>query len=345
LLTGIGGGGHGEQILKALRLGKLRYRIVGTDITAASANRNDVDEFAILPPARHPDYLHRLKDLAIARNVVAIFHGSEPEMMVLSEARADLEALGFYVPVNPPQVMAICQDKSRTLAHLAAAGFSVPMYREIVSAEQIAGFDRFPAVLKPAIGGGGSSNVFIVQSHAELEFFVSYMLSFCKKIALQEYVGTPDAEYTVGVLFGRDGQLINSIAIRRIVNNALTTRARVPNRTGRTDLGPNLVISTGISQGEIGDWLQIRETCEAMARCFGATAPVNIQCRVVDGRVMPFEINPRFSGTTSLRALAGYNEPDILIRRDVLGEAIENRFGYNAITILRGLREAVVPAS
>ena len=34
-----------------------------------------------------------------------------------------------------------------------------------------------------------------------------------------------------------------------------------------------------------------------------------------------FEINPRFSGTTSLRAMVGYNEPDVLIRHHVLGEA------------------------
>ena len=36
LLTGIGGGGHGEQILKALRLGELEYDIVGTDVAGGN---------------------------------------------------------------------------------------------------------------------------------------------------------------------------------------------------------------------------------------------------------------------------------------------------------------------
>jgi carbamoyl-phosphate synthase large subunit len=58
--------------------------------------------------------------------------------------------------------------------------------------------------------------------------------------------------------------------------------------------------------------------------------------------VIPFEINPRFSGTTSLRALAGYNEPDVLVRRDVLGEKIEPYFSYQDVLILRGLKENVI---
>jgi carbamoyl-phosphate synthase large subunit len=58
--------------------------------------------------------------------------------------------------------------------------------------------------------------------------------------------------------------------------------------------------------------------------------------------VIPFEINPRFSGTTSLRALAGYNEPDVLVRRDVLGMRIEPYFRYRDVLILRGLKENVI---
>jgi carbamoyl-phosphate synthase large subunit len=76
----------------------------------------------------------------------------------------------------------------------------------------------------------------------------------------------------------------------------------------------------------------------------GARGPLNIQCRVVDGEVKVFEINPRFSGTTSIRAMTGYNEPDVLIRRHLLGETIQPRFPYRDALILRGLTETEVPA-
>jgi carbamoyl-phosphate synthase large subunit len=40
--------------------------------------------------------------------------------------------------------------------------------------------------------------------------------------------------------------------------------------------------------------------------------------------------------------MAGYNEPDVLIRRDVLGEKITPHFRYRELTIMRGLIEREV---
>jgi carbamoyl-phosphate synthase large subunit len=339
LLTGIGGGGHGEQILKALRLGELAYDIVGTDISDACANRNLVDKFVQLPRASDPKYLDELRFLARSEKCIAIFHGSEPEMVVLSQYKSVLEADGLYVPVNPPSVLDVCQDKTRTMAHLASCGFLAPKYMDVRELSDLDGWETLPAILKPSMGGGGSANVFIVQSRDELLAFSRYLLGICASFIVQEYIGSPEDEYTVGVLFGADGVLINSIAIKRVINNALTIRTQVPNRSGRPQFGPRLVISTGISQGHVADWPLVREACETIAKSLSPTAPVNVQCRAAGGAIIPFEINPRFSGTTSLRAMAGYNEPDILIRRDVFGEKVPLRFPYREMMILRGLRE------
>jgi len=119
----------------------------------------------------------------------------------------------------------------------------------------------------------------------------------------------------------------------------LNIRFSVRNITGRSELGEWLVISSGVSHGEFQDFPEVRQQCERIAGALGAKGPINIQCRVVDGKVRVFEINPRFSGTTSLRAMMGYNEPDILIREHVLGERIQARFSYRFGTVLRSLME------
>ncbi|MCU0650086.1 MAG: ATP-grasp domain-containing protein, partial [Gemmatimonadaceae bacterium] len=111
---------------------------------------------------------------------------------------------------------------------------------------------------------------------------------------------------------------------------------------GRTALGDTLVISSGVSQGEIGAFPDVTRPCETIATALGARGPLNVQCRMVDGDAWIFEINPRFSGTTSLRALVGYNEPDALISEHVLGRPVERRFRYGHGTILRGLDETLV---
>lgn len=81
------------------------------------------------------------------------------------------------------------------------------------------------------------------------------------------------------------------------------------------------------------------EQCVEIAMAIGARGPINIQCRLVNGKVKVFEINPRFSETTSIRAMVGYNEPDMLIRRHVMGEEIALDFEYEEELILRGLVE------
>ena len=40
-----------------------------------------------------------------------------------------------------------------------------------------------------------------------------------------------------------------------------------------------------------------------------------------------------------MRAMVGFNEPDILIRKEVLGEQIEADFMFNEGVILRSLKE------
>ena len=155
-------------------------------------------------------------------------------------------------------------------------------------------------------------------------------------------MGTPDEEYTVGVLHDMDGNFVNSIALRRLVQGQLHTRVRVPNRTGRKELGEELVISSGVSHGYVGEFPDVTGPCERIAAALGARGPLNVQCRLMDGEVRVFEINPRFSGTTSIRAMVGFNEPDLLLRHHLLGEELEVRFGYQSALVLRSLTEDIV---
>ncbi len=343
LLTGVGGGGQGEQVLKALRIAETPYEIVGTDVTPYSSGLGKVDHPVIVPPATAPEYVDVLLEVAAEYRAEVLIHGSEPELRQMSEHRERFIEAGLFLPINPAEVIETCMDKLRTMKALEAAGFEVPPYRSVRSLDDLEDFDELPAVLKPSLGGGGSAHLYLAQDRDELLSCAEQILSVHSEFIVQAYVGTPDHEYTVGVLLDMDGQLLNSIAVRREIMTALSNRIKVPNRTGRRELSSMLAISSGISQGRVGPFPEVCERCEEIAAALDARGPLNIQCRLVEGEVVVFEINPRFSGTTSLRALAGYNEPDVLIRKHVLGETIEPRFPYRECTIVRGLAETVIP--
>ena len=220
----------------------------------------------------------------------------------------------------------------------------MPRWQSVASLDDLAAIDMLPAVLKPSVGGGGSMNLFLAQTRAELDTFGRYLLGLYPEFIVQEYVGTPETEYTVGVLHTMDGEYVNSIAIRRHLGAAISSRIRVPNISGRADLGPTLVISSGFSHGDIGRFPEVTAASERIAKALGARGAVNVQCRLVDGEIYVFEINPRFSGTTSLRSMVGYNEPDVLIRHHVFGEPIEPGFavrgGHHPSRPVRDVRHA-----
>ena len=342
MVTGVGGGGHGEQILKALRLAQTRYEIVGGDMSPVSSGLALVDHPYILPPANDSEYLAALLAVCRKHAVRALFHGSEPELRVMSARRDEIRAAGIFLPINPPDVIATCMDKFRTMEALESRGFSVPAYRRVRTVEDAVEFGHLPAVLKPSVGGGGSAHTTIVQTTGELACAATQMLTVFPEFLIQAYVGTVDQEYTVGVLTDMDGVLLNSIAVKRAIMSSLSNSLKTPNRSGDASLGRVLAISSGVSQGEVGPFPEVTGPCEALAVSLGVKGPVNIQCRLVDGKVCVFEINPRFSGTTSLRAMVGFNEPDVLVRRHVLGESIPARFPYRSAVIMRGLAETLV---
>lgn len=346
LITGVGASGIGYQILTALKNGDGNYyNIITADTSVESKGLKMGDDFYLLPPASSSLYIEALTKICWKHKIQALFYGSEPELKKLSDNRKIFEDMGVFLPLNPKDLIDKCLDKNLTGSLLKENDFNTPKWVSISSEEDLEKIDFFPAVLKPSVGGGGSVNLMIAQDKSELINFTRYLLQNYSEFIIQEYVGDADSEYTVGVLCDMDGNLINSIALKRIITQSFGNKIKVKNKTGRKELGEMLVISSGISQGWIGKFPHITQKCEEIAVKLGCTGAINIQCRYFQDKVYVFEINPRFSGTTSIRALAGYNEPDILIRKHLLNENIESSFPYREGCILRSLEASFIDTS
>ncbi len=314
VVTGVGGGTIGEQVCKALRQGRERYHLVATNTRPEPLAVADVEAREALPPASAPDYLERLLALCQRHRARFLVPGSEPELLAVAAQRQRLEACGVSPLVNAAGVIGACVDKLQTFAALQAAGIRAPRTWEVGAGQAVARPEApYPLIVKPVFGGG-SAATFLAQDAAELDFFTAYLLRHGQRALVQEYCGRPEQELTVGVLHYPDGTLHGTAVMRRELGSALSSRVRLPNRTGRPELGPTLVISSGISQGSFVDLPQVRQRAEAIAAALGSVGPLNIQGRLEDGELLPFEINPRFSGTSAMRAAAGFNEPEALVR-------------------------------
>ena len=331
LVAGIGGASLGTEILKALRDASI-YTTFGCDISeyAYGHYQEGIAETFVV---RRNQYIESVLELCVSHRIRAVIPGGEEPLALLSRAAEDFQKLGVHIATNSPEVIAICSDKKRLFEQLRDLGLPMPW---TIAVEDVREFEKLeevpcPCVIKPTTGSGGSSLAFLASNREEATLFIRYLLNNGRAALVQEYIPLSEGEFTVGVLSLPNGRLVGSVAMRRFFHVKLSVSIK-------TETG---LISSGYSQGLIDEFPEVRAQAEKIAEAMGSVGPMNIQGRVREGILLPFEINPRFSASTYLRALAGFNEIDMYLRHVLLEEypvAPSIRPGY----YLRSLSETRV---
>ncbi len=301
LIAGVGGASLGTEIAKSLKLVD-RYQVFGADISPAAFGLYD-ENFEATFLVRREAYIADIIDICKKCGAEFIIAGGEQPMTLLGAASNELKAVGVRLLGNSSELVFAYSDKKEAFDRLHAAGVDIP---KTVVADSDGAFDvvGLPCIVKPATGSGGSASVFFATSIDEALTYAAFIRRSGAVPLAQEYIDAANGEFTVGVLSLPDTEIVGSIALRRSLDAKLSVAYR-----GRGGL-----ISSGYSQGHIGDYPEVRRQAERIAGIIQSRGPINVQGRLKNGTFVPFEINPRFSASTYLRALAGFNEVDILIR-------------------------------
>lgn len=303
MIAGIGGASLGTEVAKCLSAAD-GYEIFGCDISPTAYGLH-LPMFRKTYLVDRADYVASV--VAACRDAGAdwIVPGGEQPMVLLGSVRDDLSAADIRFAGNDMDTVALFSDKAATFRRLGELGVSVPRTREVADASDLDDIG-VPCIVKPATGTGGSTMVFFAADMAEATAYVDFIRRSGGRPIAQEYVGIDEGEFTIGVLSGSDGRILSSVALRRSLDSKLSVMSR----------GRGGIVSSGYSQGYIAPFQDICDQAEHIAREIGSRGPINIQARIRDGKLIPFEINPRFSASTYLRALAGINEVDIYLRHE-----------------------------
>ena len=260
-------------------LGPLGGRVITTDVNALSPAVLVADDAFRVPLATDPEYVPAIEHICREESIGLLVPTIDDELEIIGAARERFEAIGVTVAASPAETAAICNDKHRTSLHLQAHGVKA-------AASWLAGEvpkDRaMPLFVKPRSGRGGIG-AYAARSRKELDFFLEYV----ENPVVQEYLDGP--EYTIDMLCDRGWPL------------SIVPRERVVIRSGVMDRGRTVRSQELIDLGR------------ACASCLEFHGAVNIQCRVVGGTPIVFEINPRFSGGIPLTIEAGADFPRMLV--------------------------------
>ena len=300
LVTGVGSL-LGQGILKSAQESKLKCRIIATDYFPTSVGLYWVEKGYILPDILKPEvsetqWIDALINVIKLEKVDLVLPGLDFELPILAKHKSFIERqTGAILLVSSEEVVRIGDDKWETVKYLEKIGFNYPNSCLPETLESYIQSNPFPFIVKPR-HGHTSENVFLVKNSREL----NEAINACDMPIIQEYIGCQTQEYTCGATY-IDNEIVTVISLRRTLKNGNTQLAFCE----RTD-----VIDT-----------YVKDLTESL-KPFG---PINFQLRLTHRGPVVFEINPRFSGTTPIRAQFGVNEVEAVIKKLI---GIENDVKY-----------------
>lgn len=283
-----GGGGSASQSLQA-QWGE-RY-----DLWFADANPHgfppSIPETRrlIIPFAHDPDFGDTVLAVCKEHGIDIIIPGVDEELSVLAEKKGTPDWPRILVP--DPEFVTLMLDKLACAHALTEAGLDAPHTLPLERAREIG----FPLIAKPR-SGRGSRGVMRLTSAEQAPAYLTLQGGAAGDYIAQELIG--GAEYTVFV--AADGGEVPQavIPVRAFEKRGVTVRAQ-------TDAN-----------------LAVLSYAHAFQAHFRASGCYNIQCMLTqEGRVLPFEVNPRISTTFVLAIATGFDPIPM-----VLGENIGATF-------------------
>ena len=271
-----------------------RGQVIATDIDPFSPAVHLADAAEEVPRSDHPAYVDALLDVCAGRDAGILVPTIDDELEIIAAAADRFAAAGVVVMAPHVETARICRDKLLTAAHLERHGIRVAT---TWSPAQVEERDLQPPLFIKPRQGRGSVGAFQVRTPEQLRFFLQYV----SDPVVQEYLDGP--EYTIDLFCDRSGRPLSAVPRQRLVI-----------RSGVTDRGRTV---------------RDRVLMDLAVRCaevFEFRGAVNVQCRVVDGTPVIFEINPRFSGGIQLTIAAGADFAEWTIRA-ARGETLQPSFG------------------
>lgn len=288
LLTG--GGGAGNEALYRLLEQRYVLHFGDADISAIDPGIPE-DRRHQLPWASDPDFVGKMHALCARLDIDLLVPGVDEELLALARCLGEFGSTRLLLP-NVSYV-ATMLDKLHMVQALAAKKIPVPLSQTL--ADDLQGI-RFPCISKPR-SGRGSRDVRVLETVEDAISLRASLGPLAEEMLIQEKI--EGVEYTVQMVADSRGCLHAVVPVKVGVKRGITLRAETEADS------------------------RVMSACSAIHQAIPTGGCYNIQLMMSpDGRVLPFEINPRVSTTLCLVVAAGVDPISVFLeddeRRDLL---------------------------
>ena len=315
------GSGIAQTVIDGLRACPFPVRIVGFELSGRTKGLFECDAAHRLPSAGDDAYQQRLALFCREEDVDLLIPGSDNELPRIAEVAAELERDGCRVLSSSPECIRICQDKKALHDFLVER--DVPFFPTWLASDVALRPDaiQYPAILKPRQGSGSDGIQILATASNWDSIKLRYTMDSLDGLVVQP-LGRPSAwndatwqrtlderrlrrqdQLVVQLFFAESGEIIGRMSWLATLKNGVVMAVEI------------------IEEPEI--WRAV-EPVERAFSTLGVRGPLNIQGIWAGENTQFFEVNPRFSGSTGVRALLGYREVEAAIRHFGLSEPVED---------------------
>jgi nucleoside-diphosphate-sugar epimerase len=316
------GSGVGQSVINSLRLSRLPLKTIGLGTNPFAYGAYDCNTYDYTKSIYDEGFIDDLIGKCIKHKVDLVIPGLDDEALLYAQNAHKFADAGIKAIFAEEELISICRDKERMSLELnnIADVFVKSYSRETLSDDIQTGKVKFPFIAKPR-GGFASKGVEIIRSNDDLSKITEdhiiqelaiplkddpnynfYMAQIAKNRNPQV------SEVSIQVVYGPEGQLMGKMFSYNKLNNGVPIEI-VPYE--------NEYI-----------WSVVDQLTPTLLK-MGLKGPLNIQGRLTENGLKLFEMNPRFTGITGLRALMGFNEVEACVKEWLGIDKGSNQLHFN----------------
>ena len=292
LITGIGNS-VGQSIAKSLQISKLKMELFVADIDRYCGALYRFPNQILMPKVEESHSTDKMIDILSKNKIDLLLIGSEYETEFFAKNKAKIEnETKTSLLVSKLDTIVLGNNKWFTSEFLMKNNIPTPATCKIdveSNKEVIEITENFSkkAIIKP-IRGTSSKNIYFIENYEDYKY---YSNKYPNSI-VQLYIENKNRlnEFTCSYFRGFFGELMGPIVLSRQIKHG----------------------TSWIAQIEKSD--RFKDILDSIISKIDFLGSINIQLLESNNELKVMEINTRFSGTTSIRSLFGFNEPEMAMK-------------------------------
>jgi nucleoside-diphosphate-sugar epimerase/carbamoylphosphate synthase large subunit len=316
------GSGVGQSIINSLNICRLPIKTIGLGTNPFAYGAYDCNYYEYTPSIYNESFIEELIKTYKKNNIDLLIPSLDDEVLIYSKNSDRFKENGINAIYAKDKMVSLCRDKEKMSFEInKIIDVFVKSYNKKTLVHEIDNKNiKFPLIAKPR-GGFASQGVEIIRNEEDLSFLneghIIQELAIPKK-------SDPNYNFYINQIKKRINPQVSEISIQLVFDKSGIVIGKMSSYNKLKNGVPIEIIPFE------NDYIwSVIDKLIPIFQNLGIVGPLNIQGRLTEDGLKLFEMNPRFTGITGLRAIMGFNEVEACVKEWLSIDKGNNQLVFN----------------